>query len=59
MALPVRLASEGYDADLTTRLATVPIKDYIGVPLLHRGDQLSLIMKGLAQWMGLVNPTDA
>ncbi|MEH7846001.1 hypothetical protein [Rhizobium laguerreae] len=55
----LRLASEGYDADTTTRLAAVPVKDYIRVLRSYNGDKLSLIMKGLAQWMGLVNPTDA
>ncbi|RWM89149.1 MAG: hypothetical protein EOR84_25260 [Mesorhizobium sp.] len=53
------LAANGYSADVTESLASIPAEEYFEVLKRFSGEDFLKIRRGLSQYNNLVNPTDA
>jgi hypothetical protein len=55
----LRLREEGYNAEMNSQVAALPVEEYIRVFKSYQGEQFDDITNGVRQWLSLVNPTDA
>jgi hypothetical protein len=55
----MKLAKDGYNAEINDQLAALPVEEYIRVYKAHEGEKFDNIVNGVRQWLNLVNPTES
>jgi hypothetical protein len=55
----LKLAKDGFNAEINERLAALPVSEYIRVFKAHEGEEFDDIINGVRQWLNLMNPTES
>lgn len=55
----MRLAKDGFNAEINDKLAVLPVEEYIRVFKAYEGEKFDNIINGVRQWLNLLNPTDS